>query len=165
MSQIYQKITVPICEAKFQLLHNKPYYHPTLLLLLLLLLLLKEHLIILKPANQSTSYHRRHQSTYWVIRWMFLPMAESPRPRYRLLGHPVLRILQAGSFLEKNGRKTGNFSAKKRATNRRKQNFSRKKRAHKKFLFHFFLQSIYSAFITSGLSLNNIIHHKAQETS
>ena len=28
MSQICQKITVPICEANFQLLHKKPYYHP-----------------------------------------------------------------------------------------------------------------------------------------
>jgi len=30
MSQIYQKITVPVCKANFQHFHKMPNYHPTL---------------------------------------------------------------------------------------------------------------------------------------
>ena len=51
----------------------------------------------------------------------------------------VWRILQTGSFLGKNGRKTGTFSAKKRAENGRNKNFSRKKTGALKFCFSFFL--------------------------
>ena len=53
--------------------------------------------------------------------------------------HPVWRILQTGSFLGKNGRKTGTFSAKKRAENGRNKNLSRKKTGALKFCFSFFL--------------------------
>ena len=60
MSQICQKITVQICEAKFQLLNKKPNYHPTLVMLSNLLYLYHKW-------NQLSSLSNTRISFYMVI--------------------------------------------------------------------------------------------------
>ena len=76
----------------------------------------------------------------------------------------VLIILQEGSFFETLG-KNGHFFSQKQGKIQAKKDFFKKTRENRRFSFSLHSWSIYSAFISSGPSVNKIIHDKAKETS